>query len=101
MHLLFFCHVSAMGTNGTLYPGYAFPGFPPDRTLLAMDKDPEARVIVLMRIQKALCPVWGRGHRSYHDRKTELVRDKPCGDLTVYLQVELRRVMCPRLRVVR
>jgi len=41
-----------MEKNSTLYHAYTFPGFKPDRTLLTMDTDPDARVIVLKRTQK-------------------------------------------------
>ena len=32
--------------------------------------------------------------RSWFDRMTRRVRDLPCGDTRVYLEVEIRRVEC-------
>ena len=33
-------------------------------------------------------------HRTWYDRKTRRVRDLPCGDLRIYLELDLRRVDC-------
>lgn len=33
-------------------------------------------------------------HRSYYDKKVRRVRDLSCGDARVYLQMEVRRVLC-------
>ncbi|MDO9123108.1 MAG: ISL3 family transposase [Deltaproteobacteria bacterium] len=40
-------------------------------------------------------------HRTHYDRKTRRVRDLPCGDLRIYLEVEIRRVACRRCRKVK
>jgi transposase len=34
-------------------------------------------------------------HRNTYDRRFRLVRDLPCGDKRVYLEIEVRRVRCP------
>jgi transposase len=36
----------------------------------------------------------GRVHRSFYDRKVRRVRDLSCGDRRIYLDVEVRRVLC-------
>lgn len=33
---------------------------------------------------------------SWYDRKTSRVRDLPCGDTRIYLDLEIRRVYCTR-----
>ena len=33
-------------------------------------------------------------HRSWYDRRLRWVRDLPCGDLRIFLEVEVRRVVC-------
>ncbi|MCC6317784.1 MAG: ISL3 family transposase, partial [Gemmatimonadaceae bacterium] len=38
----------------------------------------------------------GHAHRTWYDRKIRRVRDLPCGDLRIYLEVDLRRVACRR-----
>jgi len=38
--------------KNTLYQTYAFPGFTPQRQLLGLDGNPDARIIVLKRHQK-------------------------------------------------
>lgn len=43
-----------------------------------------------------MCGCCGTGHRSYYDRTTRRVRDLPCGDARIYLEVEVRRVACRR-----
>lgn len=44
--------------------------------------------------KKTVCGACGKVSSAFYDRKTRLVRDKPCGDLRVYLEVEVRRVDC-------
>jgi len=40
-------------------------------------------------------------HRSFYDRKIRRVRDLSCGDVRVYLDVEIRRVFCMECRKVK
>lgn len=35
-------------------------------------------------------------HRSFYDRKARRIRDLSCGDMRIYLEVEVRRVFCRR-----
>ncbi|MEO5864232.1 MAG: ISL3 family transposase, partial [Nitrospiraceae bacterium] len=44
--------------------------------------------------KKTACGACGQVTRSWYDRKTRRVRDLPCGDTRVYLEVEIRRVEC-------
>ena len=44
--------------------------------------------------KKTICGTCGTGHRTWYDRTVRRVRDLPCGDLRVYLDVEVRRVDC-------
>jgi transposase len=40
-------------------------------------------------------------HRTYYDKKFKYVRDLPCGELIVLLEIEMRRVKCKKHSVVR
>ena len=40
--------------------------------------------------------VCGRWHRSYYDRKLQVVRYLSCGELHLYLELDVRRVACGR-----
>jgi transposase len=44
--------------------------------------------------KKTVCGACESVYFSWYDRKTRLVRDLPCGDRRVYLEVEVRRVLC-------
>jgi transposase len=44
--------------------------------------------------EKTLCGTCGRVHHTYYDRKIRRVRDLPCGEVRIYLEVEIRRVAC-------
>lgn len=46
--------------------------------------------------KKTVCGVCRRAHRTWYDRTVRRVRDLPCGDLRIYLDVEVRRVDCRR-----
>ncbi len=50
---------------------------------------------------KTGCGVCGRTHRACDDRKLRRVRDLPCGDTRVYLELEVRRVECKRCGTVK
>ncbi|MCK7498105.1 MAG: transposase family protein [Comamonadaceae bacterium] len=59
--------------------------------------DPKARVITLKRqLKKTACNSCGREHSGWYDRKRRRVRDLSCGDTRVYLEFEVRRVLCRR-----
>ncbi len=47
-------------------------------------------------LKKTACGTCGRGQRGWYDRKRRQVRDLACGALRIYLDVEVRRVACPR-----
>lgn len=51
--------------------------------------------------KKTNCQLCGHSHRSFYDRKTRSVRDLPCGDMEVYLEIEIRRVKCKKHHKVR
>lgn len=51
--------------------------------------------------KKTVCGTCGRVHHTYYDRKIRRVRDLPCGEVRVYLEVEIRRVECRRCRKVK
>lgn len=40
------------------------------------------------------CGICGRSHRSFYDRKVRRVRDLSSGDARVFLEIEVRRVLC-------
>mgnify|MGYP002829726226 FL=1 len=44
--------------------------------------------------QKTRCGCCGRAHRGWYDRRVRRVRDLPCGDTRIYLEVKVRRVRC-------
>lgn len=41
-----------------------------------------------------MCGVCGTSHRAFYDQKRRLVRDLSCGDTRVYLELEVRRLLC-------
>ncbi len=47
-------------------------------------------------VKKTACGTCGRVQRGWYDRKRRRVRDLACGDLRIYLEVEVRRVACRR-----
>jgi len=44
--------------------------------------------------QKTLCGGCGRAHRGWYDLRTRRVRDLPCGDARLLLEIDVRRVRC-------
>lgn len=46
--------------------------------------------------EKTACGACGQVTWSWYDRKTRRVRDLPCGDTRIYLDLEIRRVHCTR-----
>lgn len=45
-------------------------------------------------LKKTRCGACGRLHRGWYDRRFRWVRDLACGELRIYLEVEVRRVYC-------
>ena len=81
---------------------YGFPGFRTSSKLRKLPEDPEALVMPLRRRgTKMICGGCGAINRAIYDRKTTLVRDLPCGDTRIYLEVEIRRVKCCKCGKVR
>jgi transposase len=52
-------------------------------------------------LKKTVCGACGLAHRSFYDRKTRRVRDKPCGDSRIYLELEIRLVFCKSCQLVK
>jgi transposase len=46
------------------------------------------------RGKKTICGTCGTAHRGGHDRRHRRVRDLPCADYRIYLDLKLRRVDC-------
>ena len=46
--------------------------------------------------KKTVCGECGTSHRSFYDRKVRRIRDLSCGEMRIYLEVEIRRVRCRR-----
>lgn len=46
--------------------------------------------------KKNACGKCGTPHRSFYDRKVRRIRDLSCGELRIFLEVEIRRVQCRR-----
>jgi len=59
--------------------------------------DPKARIITLVRrLKKTICGCCGHVQSGWYDRRVRQVRDLSCGDMRIYLEVEVRRVQCRR-----
>jgi hypothetical protein len=86
-----------MRKHKRLWDLYRFPGFSPEHTLSGIFGDPRARVIALKRRGKKrfVAPVV-ESTIPFYDRKIRWVRDLPCGEMRIYLAVEIRRVDCRR-----
>lgn len=46
--------------------------------------------------EKTVCGACGYTERGWYDRKRRWVRDLACGDYRIYLEIEVRRIDCPR-----
>ena len=46
--------------------------------------------------EKTVCGACGYIKRGWYDRKRRGVRDLACGDYRIYLEIEVRRIDCPR-----
>jgi zinc-finger of transposase IS204/IS1001/IS1096/IS1165 len=78
----------------TMGRAYAFSGFRPEGTVRGIFGDPKARIIKLNRRSKTQCADCGGPHNGWYDRTVRRVRDLSCGDTRVYLEFEVRRVLC-------
>ena len=84
-----------------LWDTYRFPGFRPQHTVSGIFGDPKARVIRLVRRGKKRLVECAALFITFYDRKTRRVRDLSCGDVRIYLEVEIRRVYCRRCKRVK
>src|SRR5436853_2437503 len=74
---------------------YAFPGFRPQTKVHGLFGDLKARVIALYTaLKKTICGSCGRVYFGWYDRRVRRVRDLSCGDARIYVEVEVRRVLC-------
>ena len=48
-----------------------------------------------------MCGACGTAHRTWYDRRRRRVRDLPCADYRIYLDLEVRRVDCRRCGTVK
>jgi transposase len=81
---------------------YRFPGFRPAATVHGIFGDQKARTVTLKRTgTKMICGGCGAVNHATYDSKVRRVRDLPCGDMRVYLEVEIRRVKCCKCGKVR
>ncbi|MEK7996774.1 MAG: ISL3 family transposase [Planctomycetota bacterium] len=55
-----------------------------------------ARYYPCSALKKTTCGCCGRVQLGWYDRRTRRVRDLSCGDVRIYLEVEVRRVQCRR-----
>lgn len=44
--------------------------------------------------QKTVCKICGRAHSGWYDRTTRRAHDLSCGNTRVYLEFEVRRILC-------
>jgi transposase len=78
-----------------LRDAYAFPDFRPEGTVRGIFGDPKTRIIRLKRrSKKTLCGSCGSSHNGWYDRTVRHVRDLSCGDTRIFLELEVRRVLC-------
>ncbi len=76
---------------------YVFPGFRPAQQILGVFGDPLARVITYARThKKSVCSKCGALQNGWYDRTIRRVRDLPCADTRIYLELEIRRVDCKK-----
>ncbi len=81
---------------------YRFPGFSPASTVHGVFGDQKARIVTLKRTgARMICGGCGAVNYAVYDRRMRRVRDLPCGDMRVYLKVEIRRVKCCKCGKVR
>jgi len=74
---------------------YRFAGFRTSEKVHGLFGDPIAVIIALARQRKkTACGICGRWCRSFYDKKIRRIRDLSCGDRRVYLELEVRRVVC-------
>ena len=51
--------------------------------------------------KKTICRCCGTIHRSYYDRRKRRIRDLSCGEMRIYLELEIRRVRCRKCKKVK
>ncbi len=96
------CHNLEMGKKLKLEDTYRFPGFRPAAVVHGMFGDQKARVVALKRTgTRMVCSGCGAVNHAIYDSRVRKVRDLPCGDLRVYLEVEIHRVKCRKCGKVR
>ena len=80
-----------------LTDAYHFPPFAPEQRISGIFGVPIARDYpVHATAKKTICGSCGTAHGTFYDRKFRLVRDLSCGDTRIYLELEIRRVLCRR-----
>jgi transposase len=84
-----------------LWDAYRFQRLRPSPTVIGIFGEPHARIITLTRRSKRACGTCGQVQRGWYDRRRRRIRDLACGDLRIYLDVEVRRVACPRCGTVK
>ena len=65
-------------------------------TVTRISGDRHARILTITRRSKKGLRACGRVQSGLYDRKQRRIRDLACGDLWIYLAVEVRRVACRR-----
>ena len=71
-------------------------GFRPTPTVRGVFGEPKARIVSLIRRSKKQPAAAAAKCRSgWYDRRVRQIRDLSCGDTRVYLEFEVRRVLCP------
>ncbi len=85
-----------------LSDAYRIDGFRVRRTVRGIFGDSLARVVTLdRRTRRVVCGTCGTVHFTWYDHRRHLVRDLPCGDTRVFVDIELRRVRCMQCAAVR
>ena len=73
------------------------PGFNPQLNGTGIFGNPKARILGLRSAgKKIVCTACGYVKRGWYDRNRHWVRDLACGDYRIYLEIEVRRIDCPR-----
>ena len=73
----------------------SLPGIPPESDRQRhLRRSSRAHHHAHPTLKKTTCGTCGRVQRGWYDRKRRRIRDLACGDVRVYLDVEVRRVAC-------
>ncbi len=70
------------------------PDFVQEQTFKGYLETRRHGLFILSGHKKTVCGCCGTVHRSYYDKTVRQIRDLSCGDTRIYLEVEVRRVMC-------